>query len=545
MSKSEQTDGLFKYLLRLLLAAAAYFAAAHLGMAWTHSSAIQSPFWPASGIEIAATVLLGRRVWPGIFVGAVVFGLSEARSLELVLPIACAATIEAVIPALILSRLNFRPQLDRLRDCLALAVACLLAAAVSASIGINTLVHHNILPGREATGAWQSWFVSNLIGLWVIGGALIAWSQVKPRQWLFRHAVEASALLAATLFVVFVAFYGQFDSNFWRPYWVFPVLIWAAIRFGPPGATAMSAIITILISLAALAGTGPFLSEDQSLDENLLSLQNFIGLVSATNLILAAVAAGRQAADQSLREQSHTMATAQRIARFGSWQLDLNSTDEPHENPLLWSDECYHIFGYEPGQLPITNDRYFARVHPDDREAIIRAIAKSLRDHSEYSLTHRVILPGGETRFVHTQAKIFDDEFTGKPLRMIGTVHDITDHQRAADQLRESEARYHLLATNSTDIISRHNPLGVYLYASPACLSLLGYQPEDLLGRELATIQHPEDITATRQAFHNLLDHEQTVTHNHRLRRQDGTHLWVETTARALRDPHTRHVNEI
>ncbi|MFM2293864.1 MAG: hypothetical protein RLZZ350_277 [Verrucomicrobiota bacterium] len=545
MADSKQPFLPGKYLLQLCLVAAAYFAVAHLGLAWARGGAVASPFWPAAGIELAATVLLGVRIWPGIFLGAGLFNLSEARPLELALALAGSATLEAVLPALILPRLKFRAELDRLRDCLALALACVVAAAVSASIGVNALVQSHQLAGALGTEAWRGWFISNLIGLWVVGGGLIAWSRIQPRLWIFRHAVEGSALVAVSLFVVFMAFYGEFDANIWRPYWVFPVFIWAAIRFGPPGATALSALVTGLISLAALAGTGPFSDENHSMSDNLLALQTFIGLASVTNLILAAVAAGRQTAEQALREQTHTMTTAQRIARFGSWQLALASHAAPQESPLVWSAECYRIFGYAPGGEPITNDRYFARVHPDDRESIVRAIAKSLRDHSEYSLTHRVILPGGETRFVHTQAKVFDDEFTGQPVRMIGTVHDITDHQRAADQLRESEARYHLLAANSTDIISRHNPLGVFLYASPACLTLLGFQPEDLLGRELAALQHPEDIVTTRQALHNLLDQETTLTHTHRLRRQDGTHLWVETTARSLRDPHTRHVNEI
>lgn len=69
----------------------------------------------------------------------------------------------------------------------------------------------------------------------------------------------------------------------------------------------------------------------------------------------------------SLRESQAMLAASQRMARVGSWVLDLGDQADLNRNPLRWSDETYRIFGYEPRSVEVTNDLFFAHVHPDDR----------------------------------------------------------------------------------------------------------------------------------------------------------------------------------
>jgi PAS domain S-box-containing protein len=111
--------------------------------------------------------------------------------------------------------------------------------------------------------------------------------------------------------------------------------------------------------------------------------------------------------------------------------------------------------------------------------------------------------------------------------------------------LRESEELYRLLAENSTDMISKHSPEGVYTYVSPACRSLLGYEPEELVGRSAYEFFHPDDLEAIRQTHSTILQRPDVYTVSYRVRRKDGSYTRFETTSRTVREPRTDEVLEI
>ena len=110
---------------------------------------------------------------------------------------------------------------------------------------------------------------------------------------------------------------------------------------------------------------------------------------------------------------------------------------------------------------------------------------------------------------------------------------DITDRKRAEMALWESEQRYRLLAEYSTDVISKHAPDGTCLYASPATLRLLGYRPEQLLGRSAYDLIHPDDRSEA-QKFYDSVSNGRSRTSLYRIRRSDGEYTWFETTSRCI-----------
>ncbi len=111
--------------------------------------------------------------------------------------------------------------------------------------------------------------------------------------------------------------------------------------------------------------------------------------------------------------------------------------------------------------------------------------------------------------------------------------------------LRDSESRYRLLAEHATDMISRHDPGGLYVYASPACRHLLGYEPEELIGRSAYDFFHPDDVQQIKQSHDAILDRPNASTVSYRLRRKDGSYALVETTSRTIRNEVTGELESI
>ncbi len=110
---------------------------------------------------------------------------------------------------------------------------------------------------------------------------------------------------------------------------------------------------------------------------------------------------------------------------------------------------------------------------------------------------------------------------------------------------KESEDRYRLMAENSTDMISRHNPEGVFIYVSPASHALLGYEPSELIGRHPEDYFHPDDLEDIAKAHTKVMALPITYTVSYRVRRCNGQYIWFETTCRTIRDPETGEVQEI
>ncbi|MFN8517021.1 MAG: EAL domain-containing protein [Chloroflexia bacterium] len=134
-------------------------------------------------------------------------------------------------------------------------------------------------------------------------------------------------------------------------------------------------------------------------------------------------------AEDALRRNEAALAEAQRIAHLGSWEIDY-ATDE-----VSWSDEVFRIAGHEPRSFVPTTAAMMAQVHPDDLDLVRAALAAS-RDRGEpFDLDHRIIRPGGEVRLVHQQSEFVRDA-TGRPLRRVGIVQDVTERRALEAQLQ-------------------------------------------------------------------------------------------------------------
>ena len=153
----------------------------------------------------------------------------------------------------------------------------------------------------------------------------------------------------------------------------------------------------------------------------------------------------RKRIEEVLRKDQSSLAEAQRIAHLGNWDWNIVT------NELRWSDEIYRIFGLTPQEFGATYESFLNSVHPDDRELVKKAVAEALYRGKPYSIEHRIILPDSTERIVHEQAGVTFDN-AGKPIRMIGTVHDITERKRAEEALERSGEQLRRLSSQLLEV---------------------------------------------------------------------------------------------
>jgi two-component system, cell cycle sensor histidine kinase and response regulator CckA len=168
------------------------------------------------------------------------------------------------------------------------------------------------------------------------------------------------------------------------------------------------------------------------------ALHNGVGETVGVMAIIEDISARRRT-EEELKLREASLVQAQRIAHLGSWSMELIDMEDISENPLRWSDEMFSLLGYEPGRDKATIDDFFERVHPEDRDKVKIALGETLREGSPFEVEHRIVLPDGTERIIHEEADLIRDSQTGRVLRIVGTVQDITKQRQSELALRTSE----------------------------------------------------------------------------------------------------------
>ena len=236
----------------------------------------------------------------------------------------------------------------------------------------------------------------------------------------------------------------------------------------------------------------------------------------------------RRANEERLRYSEATLAEAQRIAELGSWDLQFTDPENLNEGVLHWSDQVFRIFGYEPGAVEVTNDNFFHSVHPEDREKVARAVREAITEHKPYSIVHRVVRPDGSERIVHEQSRVSYDETSRRPLRMVGTVQDITERERIKRALEVSERKFREVFDSSLDTITISSfATGVFLDANREFEKLSGYSREEILGKTAGQITIWPSRETLKDVRRILGDDGIVRNYTVELRRKDGGTVWV------------------
>ncbi|MFF7355999.1 MULTISPECIES: MASE1 domain-containing protein [Streptomyces] len=273
------------YAVQVLAVAACYYAAARLGLLreLTVEGAVVTPVWPPTGVAVAALLILGLRCWPGITIGAFFAVLSVTDLRPDVLITVAGQTGAPVCAALLLRRARFHTDIGRLRDGVALVfLGALTATLISATVGVGLLVVTDKLDAASFWPVWLAWWVGDAMGVLIVTPLLLIVNRARWPPPLARWK-EATALVVVACCLVPVAAYSSISVLFL----VYPLLIWAALRFQLLGSVLCALLTSVLATVAATDGVGPFAGLSRI--EVMAKLQAFNGSMALTALLLSAV----------------------------------------------------------------------------------------------------------------------------------------------------------------------------------------------------------------------------------------------------------------
>jgi PAS domain S-box-containing protein len=546
-------------------------AKASLALASIHPSA--TPIWPPTGFALAVVLLFGYRVWPAIFVAALVTNATTAGSFATSIAIAGGNTLEALVGGYLINRwsggrLTFATPARVARFAL---ISLGPSTMTSATIGLLSLSIAGFAPWAAFPSIWMTWWLGDFAGALVIAPVIVLWASVDPKS-IRRDKVRRTAgVLAVALAVGLIAFSPLLDHIPNRAplgFLAILPLMGAALWRGPRDTATVALILSGFAVWGTLAGGGPFAGA--TLNQSFLLLLMFMISTSLPSLALSADAAVRRQTEDNLRraheelderikvrtatlgqtslalqvegeqrrraeaelEQERThLLEAQRLANLGSWVWDVA------QGKVTWSQQLYEIYGVQPGEFLGTVDDFLGRIHSEDRDWVKERIGEALQSGYGFRLNERIVRPSGEIRYLQSSGEVITDG-QGKAVRMLGVCQDVTQRRQAEIALRETEQSYRLLIEGVRDhAIFMLDPAGRVVNWNTGAARLNQYQESEIVGHGIGRFYDQEDRARGEheRALRTAAAEGKYEAEGWRVRK-DGSRYWASSIVNAIRN---------
>jgi len=434
-----------------LFVAIVYFVGAELGLSLASLHENVTPVWPPTGVAIAALLVFGRRVWPGVFLGALAANLLTHLPIGSTIGIATGNTLEAVVACSLLQRSKqWRNSFDSVGEVLTFLVyATVLSPLVSATIGSLSICLGDPNRWADFWYLWLTWWMGDGFGALIVSPLLLSWSasrKINPEE-----GPEIASLFVLLIIIVLIVFAGWFPGpikTYPLAYLSLPCLLWAALRFDQRIVTSALVLMAGVALWGAKHGYGPFVQPSRN--ATLLLLISFVGTASLMTLLAAAVMMERKKAE------------AEKSKLGSELELQRRRIEDivQHVPGIVWeawgkpgtserrvdfvSSYIERMLGYSAEEWLATPGFGLTVVHPEDRERMAAETAAIYASGKGGSSRFRLLHKDGREVWVEAYSVVVCDE--SGPIGMRGVTMDITAAVKAEierTQLleRESHAR--------------------------------------------------------------------------------------------------------
>jgi diguanylate cyclase (GGDEF)-like protein len=301
--KAPALDRPVSYLAKVVVLAVAYFLTAKLALLVAIPPGYATAVWPPSGIAFASVLLLGSRIWPGIWLGASLVNIAVQSSFLAATLIGAGNTLEALAGAALFRAYVGRPGVfQRGEDVVKFVAVAALSATIAATVAAAPLAFVHSLGWSELLWNWWTWWQGDTAGIIIVAPLILGWSvRIRPAwtRWKIVEGCVLVCLLSGVTYVIFGAGMAPYIPSLSLTFAILPFVIWAAFRFRQRKVATVNALVCATAVWFTLEGSGPF--AQGSLNESLLLLLAFMCTVVTTGLVLSAVIDDRRRAVEAMQ----------------------------------------------------------------------------------------------------------------------------------------------------------------------------------------------------------------------------------------------------
>jgi len=477
---------------------AAYFACA---VGSTLLSAKNSPdlsFWLPSGLYVAVLLLDDYAAWPGLVLSATVasatFDAIHRTPPLVVVVFVLANTAHALLGAwMVRSFVARRPTIATVQEFLGLVLcAGLLSPLLGAAI--SAMGQRLLGMGHTFGNSFMIWWGSNALATLLISPFVLAWSSAWPnwREILAppRKLIEATLMLAGLLVTTWwlLVLGPGIKSPNKTPFLIF--LLWAALRFGVRGATATNLGLAIFAAFCTQHFLRELTAEDLASRSYVFTLQSALAVSTIMALIPAIVLAQHGQTLEELRKSEERYQLAVQGSTDGIWDWNILT------NEVFYSDRYRELLDYSREEFPNIFASFESVLHPDDTDRVLRVMDAHLKQGAPHDVEFRLRTKKGEFRWFRGRGlAVWNAQ--GLPVRMAGSITDITLKKVSEQLVRESEEKFSKAFRSSPNGIAiTELDTGRYIEVNDSFCQMYGYPKEEMLGRtsvELGVFSSPAD----------------------------------------------------
>ncbi len=513
-----------------VLLALVYWGSAKIGLLFALPHAFATLIWPPAGLSLAALLIFGYRLWPGIFVGAFFVELGTGVP-WVAASMAVGNTLEALFACYLLKHfIQFDPALTRLRDLLGLLIlAAGISTLISALIGSGSLLLADLIDQHALSGVFSSWWMGDVLSDVLFASAALSILHHKPLRWSKAKLVEAGVLAILLLYGCLLVFFDALPNALLpnpKPFVLFPLVMWAALSFHQRGA-ALSTVLVVIMALWGSSEQHGFFAEDFA-HGNLINYWLYALVISATGIALSGLHTGRLRSEEKLREQLDlydALIHAQSDADEGMIVIE-------HGRIVYGNDAMWRIGGFQLGDIPLGSE-FLDLIHPSDRKRVA-AIRQNAKESGTVPGRYEALgmAKNGQPVFIEISEASYRDNGD----RIVGLVIDISGRKQAEVALVQSQQDYQELVESVHAIMWRANPDGAFTFVSHEAEMLLGYPLAEWT--ESPTFWkdniHPDDRDWVVEYCMSESLQLRSHVFDYRMIAADGRVVWIQDVVRVI-----------